>query len=62
MEEGLYQKKSISYGRLLKEIHKKLNLDNAEDSNLIHTDNDEEADEDDILLLPCGIGNGKIIL
>src|SRR5699024_4597586 len=46
LEEGLYRKRLISYGGLLKEIHKKLNLDDAEDGDLIHTDDDEEADED----------------
>ncbi|WP_232305969.1 replication domain protein [Pontibacillus litoralis] len=30
----------------MKEIHKKLNLDDAEDGDLVHTDNDEKADED----------------
>src|SRR5699024_3459795 len=31
LEEGLYRKRLISYGGLLKEIHKELNLDDAED-------------------------------
>lgn len=30
LEEGLYRKRLISYGGLLKEIHKELNLDDAE--------------------------------
>ena len=46
LEEGLHRKRLISYGGLLKEIHKKLNLDDAEDGDLIHTDDDEKADED----------------
>ncbi|MFB1052259.1 protein rep [Paraliobacillus sp. JSM ZJ581] len=46
LEEGLYRKRLISYGGLLKEIHKKLNLDDAEDGDLIHTGDDEKADED----------------
>src|SRR5699024_11498528 len=29
LEEGLYRKRLISYGGLLKEIHKELNLDDA---------------------------------
>src|SRR5699024_330349 len=62
LEEGLYRKRLISYGGLLKEIHKELNLDDAEDGDLIHTDDEEKADEDGFLLLQCGIGNGKIIL
>src|SRR5690625_5321761 len=35
LEEGLHRKRLISYGGLLKEIHKKLNLDDAEDGDLI---------------------------
>ena len=46
LEEGLYRKRLISYGGLLKEIHKKLNLDDIENGDLIHTDDDEKADED----------------
>src|SRR5699024_9873408 len=46
LEESLHRKRLISYGGLLKEIHKKLNLDDAEDGDLIHTDDEEKADED----------------
>src|SRR5699024_6195534 len=46
LEEGLHRKRLISYGGLLKEIHKKLNLDDSEDGDLIHTDDEEKADED----------------
>ncbi|WP_274543533.1 protein rep [Enterococcus faecium] len=46
LEEGLHRKRLISYGGLLKEIHKKLNLDDTEEGDLIHTDDDEKADED----------------
>src|SRR5699024_9176427 len=47
LEEGLHRKRLISYGGLLKEVHKKLNLDDAEDGDLIHTDDEQEkADED----------------
>src|SRR5699024_12714094 len=46
LEEGLHRKRLISYGGLLKEIHKKLNLDDTEGGDLIHTDDDEKADED----------------
>lgn len=47
LEEGLHRKRLISYGGLLKEIHKELNLDDAEDGDLIHTDDEQEkADED----------------
>jgi plasmid rolling circle replication initiator protein Rep len=62
--EGLYRKRLISYGGLLKEIHKELNLDDAEDGDLIHTDDEEKKQmKMAFLLLQCGIGsNGKIIL
>src|SRR5690625_2775397 len=46
LEEGLYRKRLISYSGTLKEIHKELNLDDAEDIDLIHTDDDEKAEED----------------
>src|SRR5699024_3571149 len=46
LEEGIQRKRLISYGGLLKEIHKKLNLDDTEEGDLIHTDDDEKADED----------------
>src|SRR5699024_11282105 len=42
LEEGLYRKRLISYGRLLKEIHKELKLDDAEDGDLINTDDEEK--------------------
>lgn len=46
LEEGLHRKRLISYGGLLKEIHKELNLDDVEDGDLIHVDNeDENTDE-----------------
>jgi len=44
LEEGLHRKRLISYGGLLKEIHKELNLDSAEDGDLVKI-NDENDDE-----------------
>jgi plasmid rolling circle replication initiator protein Rep len=44
LEEGLHRKRLISYGGLLKEIHKELNLDSAEDGDLVKV-NDENDDE-----------------
>ncbi len=43
MEEGLYRKRMVSYGGLLKEIHKQLNLDDIEVGDLIRVD-DEDSD------------------
>src|SRR5699024_8738841 len=62
LEEGLYRKRLISYGGLLKEIHKELNLDDAEDGDLIHTDDEKKPMKMAFLLFQCRIGNGKIIL
>lgn len=46
LEQGLYKKRMISYGGLLKTKHKELNLDNAEDGNLIQT-GEEKISEDE---------------
>lgn len=46
LEEGLYRKRRISYGGLLKEVHKELNLDDVEDGDLVNIDRDEELSED----------------
>lgn len=42
LEKGLYRKRRIAYGGLLKELHKELNLDNPEDGDLIKTGDEEE--------------------
>lgn len=46
LEKGLYRKRLVSYGGLLKEIHKKLNLDDVENGDLIHTDEEDKADKE----------------
>ena len=46
LEEGLRRKRLISYGGLLKEVHKELNLDDAEDGDLVHTDDEDKASQD----------------
>src|SRR5699024_1802957 len=51
LQEGLDRKRLISYGGLLKEINKELNLDDAEDGDLIHTDDEEKADEDGFFII-----------
>lgn len=45
LEEGLYRKRLVSYGGLLKQVHKELNLDNAEDGDLIKVNDDDEVGE-----------------
>ncbi|HEH8174811.1 TPA: protein rep [Staphylococcus aureus] len=47
LEQGLYRKRMLSYGGLLKQKHKILNLDDAEDGNLIQTSDDELATEEE---------------
>ena len=43
LEKGLYRKRMLSYGRLLKQKHKILNLDDAEDGNLINISNEDKT-------------------
>lgn len=45
LKKGLYNKRMISYGGLLKEKHKLLNLDDVEDGDLINTSDSEEISE-----------------
>ena len=47
LEQGLYRKRMLSYGGLLKKKHKALNLDDAEDGNLIHTNDDEKVTDEE---------------
>src|SRR5699024_761316 len=48
LEKGLYRKRMLSYGGLLKQKHKILNLDDVEDGNLINTsDEDKTTDEEE---------------
>ena len=43
LEKGLYRKRMLSYGGLLKQKHKILNLDDAEDGNLINTSDEDKT-------------------
>lgn len=45
LEEGLYRKRMVAYGGLLKEIHKQLNLDDVEEGDLVQLDDESEEDE-----------------
>ncbi|ECO2926543.1 replication protein [Staphylococcus epidermidis] len=47
LEQGLYRKRMLSYGVLLKKKHKLLNLDDAEDGNLIQTSDEEKTTEEE---------------
>jgi len=46
LEEGLYRKRMISYGGLLKEVHKQLNLDDIEDGDLVRVDDEDSEVEE----------------
>src|SRR5699024_6798732 len=43
LEQGLYRKRMLSYGGLLKQKHKIINLDDAEDGNLINTSDEDKT-------------------
>lgn len=43
LENAMSRKRLLGYGGLLKELHKELNLDDAEEGDLIHTGEDETA-------------------
>lgn len=47
LEQGLYRKRMLSYGGLLKQKHKILNLDDAEDGNLINTSDEEKTTDEE---------------
>jgi len=46
LDNALTHRRLVAFGGELKDIHKALNLDDAEDGDLINTDNDEELRED----------------
>ena len=47
LEQGLHRKRMLSYGGLLKQKHKILNLDDAENGDLIKTSDDETITEEE---------------
>ena len=47
LEKGLDRKRMLSYGGLLKQKHKILNLDDAEDGNLINTSDEDKTTEEE---------------
>ena len=46
LDTALHRKRLVSFGFLFKEVHKKLNLDDAADGDLKNTDNDDEIRSD----------------
>lgn len=49
LETGLHAKRLISYGGLLKKIHKEMNLEDEENYNLIETDSEDEITDEETL-------------
>ncbi|MBH9582095.1 protein rep [Staphylococcus felis] len=48
LEQDLYRKRMLSYGGLLKKKHKEWNLDDDEKGNLIHTNEDAKATDEEV--------------
>ena len=44
MDKALHRRRLVAFGGCMKEVHKSLGLDDVEDGDLIHTDNDNDAD------------------
>lgn len=66
LDKALHRKRLTSFGFIFKEIHKKLNLDDAEDGDLKNTDNDENLRSDLLYVLlryqwNIGLKNYKLI-
>ncbi|WP_019169406.1 protein rep, partial [Staphylococcus intermedius] len=47
LEQGLYRKRMLSYGGLLKQKHKLLNSDDVEDGDLVQTSDKEKTTEEE---------------
>ena len=64
LDYALHRKRLTSFGFIFKEIHKKLNLDNAEDGDLTNTDNEELREDltDVILKYQWNIGIKNYVL
>lgn len=50
LDEALANRRLTSYGGILKDIHKELNLDDPEDGDLINTDNEEIREDLDYII------------
>ena len=65
LDNALHRKRLIAFGFIFKDIHKKLNLDDAEDGDLTNTDNEDIRDDltDTILRYQWNIGikNYKLV-
>lgn len=65
LDKALHRKRLTSFGFVFKEIHQKLNLDDAEDGNLTNTDNEELREDLTNIILRyqwnIGIKNYKLV-
>lgn len=64
LDKALHRKRLIAFGFIFKDIHKELNLDDAEDGNLVDTENDELREDltDTILRYQWNIGIKNYVL
>lgn len=60
LEEGLFRKRLISYGGLLKEIHKELNLDDAEDGDLVKVNDENDEEKEDVAYTVTAMWNWNL--
>lgn len=61
LDEALHGKRLTSFGYEFKEIHNKLNLDDNENGDLIHTDNDDEIRKDLLGIVRYIWSNGNYV-
>lgn len=47
LDKALHKRRLVAYGKLFKTMHKKLNLDDIENGDLVHIDSDEKCEEID---------------
>lgn len=51
LDGALTNRRLIAYGGIMKDLHKKLNLDDEMDGDLIHTDDEDKLTEEDVKLI-----------
>ena len=65
LDNALYRKRLIAFGFTFKDIHKKLNLDDAEEGDLTNTDNEDLREDLTNIILRyqwnIGIKNYKLV-
>lgn len=51
LDASLSSRRLVAYGGIMKDLHKKLNLDDEMDGDLIHTDEQEKLTEEDVTII-----------